>query len=557
MNLQNLTFSILLFCIFVCGLSNSLLSQDGKNVPYKNKYHIILKNKKGSTFNPYEYFDVKAIERRLNNSVNLYDSTDFPVSQIYVNLIRQEVDSIIFISRWFNFISVSAYPLQILNLQYYKFIDKIVSVPPLQGKLSAFQCVRDINSISGLYSVDSVLFYNSYNTSLSPENKHLLFNQINILDADVFQNNNIDGRAKRIAIFDGGFPGVNNNPVFDNIRKENRIIKTWNFANNKEFVYSWNTHGTMVMSCIAGRINDINIGLATGAEFLLARTEVDSEPFIEEVNWLAAAEWADKNGADIINSSLGYNFQRYFPEDMDGKTSFVAKAANLAARKGMLVVNAAGNEGTLEWSKIITPADADSVLTVGGIDPQTGFHISFSSFGPSSDKRLKPNVSAFGQVIAAGKKGLSKVEGTSFAAPLIAGFAACAWQLKSSLTNMQLFSEIQKSGSLYPYFDYAHGYGVPKASYFFSSSQLDSTSNLFQIIKTNYGLLTIKFNTPIQVNDLLYFNLQDSKGFLLKYYILSVESQEFSLPVSFYNKADFLNIHFRNQTLKYKLNTTQ
>ena len=125
----------------------------------------------------------------------------------------------------------------------------------------------------------------------------------------------------------------------------------------------------MTLSCIAGiSYGTKKMGLATGAEFLLARTEVDLEPFKEEVWWMQAVEWADKNGAQIISSSLGYGKERYDVWQMDG-TSYVAKAGNMAARKGILVCNSAGNEATTSaWKTIITPADADSVLCVGGIE---------------------------------------------------------------------------------------------------------------------------------------------------------------------------------------------
>ncbi|WP_317241774.1 S8 family serine peptidase [Hymenobacter sp. 5414T-23] len=227
------------------------------------------------------------------------------------------------------------------------------------------------------------------------------------------------------------------------------------------------------MSCIAGRLPDSTyLGLAPQAEFLLARTEqMYRERYAEELAWLAAAEWADRNGADIINSSLGYTTRRYFPEQMNGRTSLVARAAELAVRKGILVVNAAGNDGDdAQWRTVGTPADGDSVLAVGGIDPDTYLHIDFSSYGPTADKRLKPNVAAFGTVMAAAPGGYVRTQGTSFSSPLMAGFAACVLQQQRDLPVMTLFQKIQSSGSLFPYFDYAHGYGMPQAAYFTQST---------------------------------------------------------------------------------------
>ena len=165
-----------------------------------------------------------------------------------------------------------------------------------------------------------------------------------------------------------------------------------------------------------------------GAEFLLARTEIDPEPFKEEVWWAQGAEWADKNGADIINSSLGYGKDRHWTRDMDG-TSYVAKAANKAVEKGILICNSAGNEGSdSRWMTIITPADAENVLCVGGINASLEYyqHISFSSYGPTADKRRKPDVVAFGHAkVANPSGGFTEADGTSFASPLTAGFCAC------------------------------------------------------------------------------------------------------------------------------------
>ena len=166
--------------------------------------------------------------------------------------------------------------------------------------------------------------------------KDILTDQVKRFGGQHFIDKGIDGKGLRICVMDGGFPKVNTHPAFQHLRDNHQIIKTYNFPNKKEDVYGWNTHGTMVLSCIAG-INEEGqkLGLATGAEFLLARTEIEPEPFKEEVWWAQGAEWADKNGADIINSSLGYGKDRHWTKDMDG-TSYVAKAQSCqqSRRKG-------------------------------------------------------------------------------------------------------------------------------------------------------------------------------------------------------------------------------
>ena len=173
-----------------------------------------------------------------------------------------------------------------------------------------------------------------------------LTDQLVRMQGELFRAKGIDGKGIRIAVLDGGFPKVNTHIAFKHLRDNGQILKTWNFPNHKENVYGWNGHGTMTLSNIAGRKDGKDLGLATGAEFLLARTEVEPEPFKEEVWWMQAMEWADKNGANLISSSLGYGKDRYYTKDMDGK-SYVAKAGNIAARKGILVVCSAGNEAMM------------------------------------------------------------------------------------------------------------------------------------------------------------------------------------------------------------------
>lgn len=439
----------------------------------QSEYWVFFTDKKGVKFDPYSYFDKKAIERRINSGISLFDEKDFPLNQDYINQVASIVTDLDIQLRWFNVADVLATDDEIKSVEKLPFVKKIVKKTPIDIELT---------------NVDT-----KYAKDLFDSEETILQNQTERLGGKVFLENGIDGKGIRIAIFDGGFPNYDKHEAFEHIRNENRIIKTWDFTKKNANVSRGVSHGTSTFSCIAGKKADKNIGMATGAEFLLAITEVNSEPYKEEKWWLAAMEWADKNGADIISSSLGYVYQRYFPEEMDGHHSLVSEAARIAARKGMLVVNSAGNEATNKyWKTIITPADVDSVLSVGGIDPMTNYHINFSSFGPTSDGKMKPNVCAFGKVMAAEKNGFGTMEGTSFSCPLVSGFAACAWQTKRELNNMQIFSEIEKSADLYPYFDYAHGYGVPQASYFIPG-ETDSLEVTFEVV-VNEDEITILAN---------------------------------------------------------------
>jgi subtilisin family serine protease len=390
--------------------------------------------------------------------------------------------------------------------------------------------------------------------SKKSEELFYLDKQIKSLEGQLFAGQGINGRGVRVAIFDGGFPNVDKDTAFAHIRNSNRIKGTFDFTKDQSFVYYSNTHGTMVLSNIAGLYDGMPMGLATDAEFLLAKTEVGAEPFAEEEYWLAAVEWADKNGADIINSSLGYTHHRYFRDQMDG-TSLVARAGNLAFSKGILVVNAAGNEGSTSfWKYIGTPADADSVLSIGGIDPSTDYHISFSSYGPTADGRMKPNVSAMGTALVISKNGPVVASGTSFASPLVAGFAACVLQMHPSYTVKEAFDEIQKSAHLYPYYDYAHGYGVPKASYF-TNKHLANTLSTFRFEKID-NILKIKVlnhsNHPVGQKNYMYYHVSKANGFLKSYEVIDVYQQEaLEIDLSDFEKGDVVRVHYQSFTNEY------
>lgn len=523
----------------------------------QQKYWVFLTDKKGSDLNPYTYFDAKALERRVRQNLPLYDETDLPLNAAYVATVTGMVDSVRWESRWFNAVSCYAKPQQIAALQKLPFVREVMPIKSMVA-LAAFSAEPDTET-------------------LDETQKKLLQEQVASLGIADFQAKNLDGSGMRVAVLDAGFTAADVAPALEHLYKQNRILQTYDFVKKKPFVYSFSSHGTQVLSCIAGMYKGQQVGLATGAEFLLARTEKHlSEPFSEEENWLAAVEWADKNGADIINSSLAYTYHRYFQEQMNGKTSLVARAANLAAKKGILVVNSAGNDGSNSWKKIGTPADADSVLTVGGIDENTRYRISFSSYGPTADKRMKPNVVAFGHVMAASPGGLASTSGTSFSSPLVAGFAACAWQQNRSLTNMQLFREIEKSGNLYPYFDYAHGFGVPQAAYFTKTAP-DSIAPSFSFVDNGVTLEVLVPDATPQAEPVaqlegtdqpavqttasddkpeafLYYHIQNSKGQLDKYYVVKVNKPQ----VLILNKEEIgtgktIRVSYKHYTQEYKI----
>jgi len=465
----------------------------------ENYYWVFFTDKNNTQFDPYTYFDANAIERYQQCGADLYDISNYPLNNEYINTIDGYATELYGESRWLNAIGISTTPENALLIEQLPFVAKI----------------QEIVSNGTLASAPS---WHGTPVAKQPETVDILTDQLKRFGGQYFIDKGIDGKGLRICVMDAGFPGVNTHPAFKHLRDNHQILKTYNFPNKKEDVYGWSSHGTMVLSCIAG-INEEGqkIGLATGAEFLLARTEIDPEPFMEEVWWAQGAEWADKNGVDIINSSLGYGKDRHWTKDMDG-TSYVAKAANIAVEKGILICNSAGNEGDdRRWMTIITPADAENVLTVGGIedDLKDYRHIDFSSYGPTADKRLKPNIVAFGTAeVAEPKGGFTYASGTSFSSPLSAGFAACAWQTKRDLTALQMKAEIEKSADLYPYFDYAYGYGVPQAAYF--TGDLKPAERSFNLVQEKDG---VRIAIPKAIkNQNVFISVEGADGVLLGYY---------------------------------------
>ena len=538
--MKKIVFSLLAMLAFLPAFSQSC-------------YWVFLTDKQGTTFDPYTYFDAKAIERYRQCGADLYDVSNYPLNSSYVSQIDAIASEEVGTSRWLNAVAVMATPEQMSRIEQLSFVKgtHLIASEMHPASSSASSAPSDLSDQSDLSAKPTPLT-----------------DQLVRMGGRQFDELGINGKGVRIAVFDGGFPKVNTHQAFKHLFDNHQIIKTWNFCNDKEDVYGWNSHGTMTLSCIAGIAPDgRHLGLATGAEFLLARTEVELEPFKEEVWWMQAMEWADKNGAQIISSSLGYGKERYNVQEMNG-TSYVAKAANMAARKGMLVCNSAGNEATdNHWRTIITPADADSALCVGGIEAnlKNYKHISFSSFGPSATGKLKPNVSAFGHALAASPSSnmaVNYVDGTSFSCPLVAGFAACALQACPGLTAMQLFHEIEKSADLYPYFDYAFGYGVPQAGYFCNKKQKPAARPTFRFVE-KADSVELHLLSSIGSKDLsrpLFFNWQNEDGTLDTYIHINIDTMDTASAFSFPKNQLYrrtLNVWYNGYTASFRLTDKQ
>ncbi len=459
----------LIFLIFF-GISN-LFSQS-----FPGKYWIELTDKNNcgfNTSNPENFLSQRAIDRRERHSIPIV-YTDLPISQIYIDSLEKLGCTIVVKSKWLNAITIATTDTALLdtitNISFIKHIDRFTTKAKYTN-----------STTSGIKNTDN--FYN-YGQG---------YNQIHIHNGEVLHNNNFRGENMLIAILDAGFIDVDIIEGFANLFSDNRIVATKNIVDGSNNVYEFHSHGTMVLSTIATYLPGQFIGTAPQASFALIRTEDASSEFkIEEDFWVAGAEYADSIGADVINSSLGYTTfndtrQNYSYSDLNGKTARISIAATIAAQKGILVVNSAGNEGNSAWHSIGVPADADSILSVGAVDVN-GNYASFSSTGPTSDGRIKPDVSAVGSssTVLSTSGSIISASGTSFSSPITAGLATCLWQAKPDLTNIELINIITKNSSQFTQPNSLLGYGIPNfANALLYIEQINGYSNSDEFVLTS------------------------------------------------------------------------
>jgi serine protease AprX len=417
------------------------------------KFWISFTDKNETPFgsgNPEQFLSERAIERRTRYNIPVTES-DLPVNPAYTDSLRKLGAHLLYTSKWFNAAvieTVDSSLVQMLNQQSFISHTELLYRSPYSDTY-AHKALVDHENIQ-------ILEYG------------LASQQIMIHHADRLHGEGYLGQGMHIAILDAGFLNVDSLRAFDSLRINGQILGTRDFVKAGNNVYREHSHGMKVLSLMGGNIPDTLIGTAPKANFWLLRSEdVGSEYRIEEANWIAAAEFADSVGSDVINSSLGYSLfddslQNYTYEDMDGHTTLVTRGADMAASKGILVVVSAGNEGNKPWRYITAPADGNNVLTVGAIKPD-GTYATFSSQGPTSDKRIKPNVVAIGQnaYVQNINGTVGPGSGTSFSSPIIAGLASCLWQKFRDISNDELIYILEQSSSKHTWPDYLIGYGIP------------------------------------------------------------------------------------------------
>jgi serine protease AprX len=420
-----------------------------------DSYWIQLKDKKGTPYlisQPEAFLSQRSIERRKRQHIPI-DETDLPVSPVYLDSLRNRGLEIVHTSKWLNGATVRTADTTLIK--------KIATLP----FVTLVQLTKPANVLK---STRSKFSDEETNIVFDPAKYGTAITQLIQLNGQYLHNPGFRGKGIQIAILDAGFLNANTITAFDSLRNSNRILGTRDFVDPKADIYTQNYHGMSVLSCMGGNLPGSLIGTAPDASFYLLRSEdVTSEFLIEEDNWVAAAEYADSLGVDVINSSLGYNQfddprMNHTYADLDGKKTRVTQGANMAFQKGILVFSSAGNEGSKPWKYLIAPSDGENVIGVGAVD-KNGLRASFSSVGPAFGGDIKPNVAAMGSgtTLALSNGSIGNANGTSFSSPVLAGMGACLLQANPYAGAKMAKLAIEQSASQYSKPDSLLGYGIP------------------------------------------------------------------------------------------------
>lgn len=487
---------------------------------------------------------VRAIERRKKVLGDDYVSyEDVPVNEQYVSILEKNGIKIANKLKWFNavtsYLIVNEYNL----VKSLPFVNKIEEVKVINYKNPETKSLPEEQNSS----LNKTKYNLDYGASLT---------QAELSQIPVVHDLGINGSGVLVGLLDTGFrwkvtASIQNTKV---IAEHDFIQNDDNTANESGDASSQDSHGTNVLSIIAGNSSGNLIGPAYGASFILSKTEfVPTETHVEEDNYAAALEWMEGQGVDITSSSLGYSIFdnttfSYTYEEMNGSTTIVAKAANLAFERGVITLTAAGNEGN-SWGVgkggLSSPGDAFNILTVGAVTSQNNI-TAFSSRGPTSDGRIKPEIVAMGSSVVhaiAGSNSFASGNGTSYATPITAGVAALLKSAFPYLTNQQVRQIMLESGDNVSNPDNERGYGLISAKKAVEFPNLSYESNVYKLHKIftdkTVKPQTVKIN--YKVNNGSYQSVQMNYDGSL-YYTFAVPQLNDGDTVSFY-------IGYENATL--------
>jgi len=450
-----LLFLIIAFCTFSSAQTKYLIYFKDKGIPDGESLN------KSSLYysNALKTLTSTAIERRKKTlGDNFIEYNDIPVYENYISAIEQQGITIVNKLSWFNSVSAYLTPEQKNDIIALPFIKEIIPVKTLKFKSEYILSKGKLNK-----------------TSISQPDYGYSYFQLSMEDIPAVHAMGITGKGVLIGLLDSGF-----NWKLNEALKNQKVVAEYDFINHDSVTANQpgdpagqDGHGTLVFSVVGGYKDSSFIGASFNSSFLLAKTEnIASESHIEEDNYAAALIWMENQGVQITSSSLGYNIfddstYSYTYQDMNGSTSIVAKAVKLAFHKGVVTLTAAGNEGATPWMYIDTPADEDSIIAVGAVDASNTVTY-FSSLGPTSDGRIKPEVVALGEgvygAISGTVSGYTPESGTSLSTPIACGVAGLLLSASPYLTNRQVRDIFLETSDNTSSPNNSRGYGLISAS---------------------------------------------------------------------------------------------
>ncbi len=440
---------------------NGLLSQNAPGF-----YWVQFSDKNGTPYSidyPQAFLSDRALQKRVLLDKEITEQ-DLPVNPLYVQaVIDTSNGSLHHVTKWFNAMTINLSALDSATLE--NVLQKIQSLPFVLEVKNTGQWKAEVVEERSASSDGSVEWSEP---SSSPYGK--AFRQLELLAIPRMHEAGFKGSGIQVGVFDVGWSYMPEMHAFDALRNEGRLMMTRDFVNPlAPNVFDGGDHGTTVLALMTAELDSGRyLGAAPEASYYLFQTENSASEYrIEEDNWVAAAELADSLGLDIINSSLGYSTfddttMNYTYADMNGHVSRASQAAQWLSERGVLVVCSAGNSGNYPWYYLHAPSDAEKILCIGATD-SLGVDAVFSSHGPSSDGRMKPNVTAQGRrtYYPVQQDRIGRGSGTSFSAPLITGGIACAMQAISGVDNQTWMQWIEASGTRAQNPDYDYGHGIP------------------------------------------------------------------------------------------------
>ena len=410
----------------------------------------------------------RSIDRRVAQNI-LIDFKDAPIHQDFIDQVSSSAGiTLLAKSKWLNCVHVRGGVADINALLSLTFVDYIHFA---DNSLNLRNAVTNNSRLRRHHRSQSLISFNYGNS----------YNQIHMLNGDLLHAQDFTGSGKVIAVLDAGFPGVNLLAPFQRLRDNNLILGGYDYVHKSTDFYTSDDHGTMVLSTMGGFVDNALVGTAPDAGYYLFITEdVDSENPVEESNWVEAAEQADRVGADVITSSLGYfafdniNYGHTY-EDMTGNAAFASQGANIAFSRGIVVVASAGNEGGNDEPHVGVPAEANNVLAIGSVRANR-IRSGFSSVGPTFDGRIKPDLMAQGSaaVLANTNGDVVTANGTSFSGPIMAGMIATFWSAVPQLTNQEVVTLVRQSADRFNTPDNEYGFGIPDFSLALNNALLNN-----------------------------------------------------------------------------------